>query len=446
MQILIDDIIRDFGGALLRGEGAYFLGSGISVDSGLPDWFELIQRLAIPLGLTLTKQDNLPRIAQYCVNANNGNRGPLIGRLKRALSQHTIKTNSYHVAINRTNVRTIWTTNFDTLIEAALQPARLVVRANDADLTSGLNDFDVELIKIHGCISRSKPSEFVLTQEDYENFASRRPALAERLRHDLIHKSLLFAGYSYNDPNIETVVVEARRLSGGATREHYFILKKATNPQAYKRQELWQDDLSRFGIRTAFISDYDELKIILNRLSLASRGKSVFVTGSHTNNNSLAAELGRLLAHEANVIFLDGQSTGIGRDAANAYGAECVNKRVDIRDRVRHFPNPYSFNPSFANDPTLLNTLKQWRASLARAAHSIVVFDGGMGTNAEIELAREMGCVIIPVPGRPKGTASRLLADSDITNRLDPNYIAAASSGMVTAGDIIACLRATFSS
>jgi hypothetical protein len=319
-----------------------------------------------------------------------------------------------------------------------------VVRANDSDLTGGPGDFDVELIKIHGCIDRSKDDELVLTQEDYENFASRRPALSERLRHDLLHNSLLFIGYSYNDPNIETMVVEARRLSGGATREHYLILKRETDPDASKRQELWQDDLRRFGIRTALIDDYSELRTTLDRLALASRGKSVFVTGSHKKASRLATELGELLATEPNVMLLDGQSSGIGRKAANAFGTECVKQLIDIRDRVRYFPNPYSFDPSFANDRALLGILKQWRASLARAAHAVVVFDGRMGTDAEVEVAREMGCIIIPVPGALGGTGNRLLADTAISSRLDPNYLSAARSGKVTATDIIGCLRAAF--
>lgn len=212
MVIPIDDVIRSMGYALSRREGVYFLGSGISAGSGLPDWLGLIQGIASPLGIKITKDDDLPRIAQYCVNADNGNRGPLIGRLKRALSPRSQHANPYHAAISRTNVTTIWTTNFDTLIERALATTRLAVRANDPDLTGGTRDFDVELLKIHGCIDRSPASELVLTQEDYEEFATRRPALSERLRHDLIHNSILFVGYSYRDPNIATVLVEARRL------------------------------------------------------------------------------------------------------------------------------------------------------------------------------------------------------------------------------------------
>ena len=41
MLIDIGEIIREMGDALSRGEGAYFVGSGISAGSGLPDWVGL---------------------------------------------------------------------------------------------------------------------------------------------------------------------------------------------------------------------------------------------------------------------------------------------------------------------------------------------------------------------------------------------------------------------
>lgn len=440
----VDQIVRAMGSSLVRGEGAYFLGSGISAGSGLPDWLALIRDIASPLGLTLTKQDDLARIAQYCINSDHGNRGPLVGRLKRALSPHVHRPNPYHTAINRTNITTIWTTNFDTLLEKALATTRLAVRANDADLTGGTREFDVELLKIHGCIDRSSADELVLTQEDYENFATSRPALAERIRHDLIHNSLLFIGYSYRDPNIATTLVEARRLSGGATREHFFITMRETDPDAAQRQDLWHSDLRRFGMRTAFITHHDDLTSALNRLALASRGKTVFITGSHSVHNPLAVEVGTLLASSADVVLLDGQSSGIGREAANAFGMACVQQRTDIRERIRFFPNPYSFDPSFSNNPSLLGTLKQWRTSLARAAHSLVVFDGGMGTEAEIEVAREMDCVIVPVMGAKGGTGGRLLSEPEIIRRLDPTYVTNAQGGKATAEDIAKCLLETF--
>ncbi len=444
LSLSIEDVSRDMGRALQRGEGAYFIGSGISAASGLPDWLELMQEVAAPLGLNITRKDDLALMAQHCVNADAGNRGPLIGRLKRALSRRPRRANPYHTAISRTNVRTLWTTNFDTLIEQALAPARLGVRANDADLTGGTGDVDLELLKIHGCIDRSSSEELVLTREDYEEFPARRPALAQRLRNDLLHRSLLFLGYSYSDPNIATILVEARRLAKKATREHFLVTRREKEKESRRRQELWLLDLRRVGIRSALIDDFKELEKLVGQLALGSRGRSVFITGAHTADDAKAAAVGRLLAHSPDVVLLDGQSEGIGRTAANAFGTACVRAHTDIRDRIRYFPNPYAFNPAFANDDAFLGQLKQWRASLLRATHTMVVFDGRKGTKAEVEVARTLGCTIVPVPGAQDGLAAHLLKDAGIRNALSPRYVSAASTKRPSAEDVVDCIQRTF--
>jgi flagellar motor protein MotB len=455
MTITIAEVVREVGGALFRGEGAYFAGSGISYPSGLPDWIGLIKQLAASLGITITDEDDLPSIAQYCVNADLGNRGAIVGRLKRILSVKDTNFNPYHDTIARTNLTTLWTTNYDTLFEKALAPSRVAVRANDSDLTSGTNDFDIELIKIHGCINRSAPDEFVLTKEDYEDFEVLRPAMGRRLRHDLLNRTLLLIGYGYRDPNIMTAVVEARRLTGGATREHFLItgLPKQHEGQAVarydesvRRQNLWLADLRRFGIRSAVIENYDDLTKTLSDIALVSRGQSVFVTGSHklnSKNREIASRLGAMLASIKGVVLLDGQSDGVGRIASNGFGEACITSKQDIRDRIRYFPNPYSFNPKFADDSKHLDTLKEWRASLFRAAHVVIALDGAMGTEAELEVARRMDCRIIPAPST-EGVVSKLLSDPGICNNLSGDYIGKAKAGKLSVEDIISSVKMIF--
>jgi hypothetical protein len=104
-------------------------------------------------------------------------------------------------------------------------------------------------------------------------------------------------------------------------------------------------------------------------------------------------------------------------------------------------------NAKFASDPAYLNTLKQWRTSLLRATRTMLVFDGGMGTEAEVALARSFRCQIIPVPENPGDLATRLLQDADVEQHLrkvDPGYWSKATSGSVTAQDIIDCVIKSF--
>lgn len=50
------------------GKCELFIGSGISSQSNLPSWSELLAPLASDIGIELNEADELPLIAQYIVN------------------------------------------------------------------------------------------------------------------------------------------------------------------------------------------------------------------------------------------------------------------------------------------------------------------------------------------------------------------------------------------
>ena len=144
-------------------------------------------------------------------------------------------------------------------------------------------------------------------------------------------------------------------------------------------------------------------------------------------------------------ILLDGQSTGVSRSLLVAFQSAAVERRIDLNERLRFYPNPYAADLKFASDPSLLPVLKQWRGSMLRQAHSVLAFDGHMGTQAETEIAIELGCCIVPVTRDPSGSASRLLDNPSIAADLDrraPGYVTKARALALTPNDIVDCLLA----
>lgn len=447
-DVEIDGLIDGFARAAFEGNAAWFIGAGVSRPSGLASWPEILRPLALELGLTLNQYDDLPAIAQYYINKSSGNRGPLVQHMRRLLNKRA-EPSLYHREIARSSVSTIWTTNYDDLMEQALAGLRYRMRVRESDLVEFTDPGTIELIKAHGSFGISNAQEIVIASEDYEDYSQRRPAMTARLQTDLLTKSFLFVGYGYGDPNIRAVLIQARRLAERATLPSWLLTKKvdATDAEMLERQLLWKSDLERIGIKCVLAQDYTRIERIVARVALRSRGPTIYVTGSHTVGDPRPAEVGKLLADPGSppTILLDGQSAGVSRTLLSAFQSAAVERRIDLNERLCFFPNPYAADPKFSSDPSLLAVLKRWRGSMLRQAHSVLAFDGGMGTEAETEIAIELGCCIVPVTRESAGSASALLDNPKIANDLEkraPGYVAKARSFALTPSDIAECLLA----
>lgn len=446
IDVEIGNLVDGFSRAAFHRNAAWFIGAGASRSSGLMTWADLLRPLAKELGLELNKHDDLPAVAQYYINKASGNRGPLVQHMKNVLGV-SAEPSAYHRAIARSSVSTIWTTNYDSLMEEALAGLKYRVRVRESDFVELTKPGTIEVIKAHGSFGISSPHELVISSEDYEDYAHLRPAMIERVRSDLLTKSFLFLGYSYGDPNIHTALVEARRLAERASLTHWMLAAAvpAENIEEYRRQQLWKIDLERMGIRCVIAKDYDHIEEIVTRVASHSRGPTIYVTGSHVGDDPQASKIGQLLAKPDAPfpILLDGQSAGVSRAVLSAFQAKAVDQRIDLNERLRFFPNPYAADPRLSDDPALLPILKQLRGTMLRQAHTVLAFDGGMGTQAETEIAIGLGCRIVPVPRQSGGSASDLLSNKTIVDDLElrsPGYVKKAKSFSLTPEDVVDCL------
>jgi hypothetical protein len=441
----VERLISDFSAALRDGVGALFIGSGVSRDAGLPNWSELLSAPAAELGLQLDGYDDLAAVAQYYVNHYCGNRGPLVRTVVDQVAGRR-SPSRMHEAISRMNVASIWTTNYDTLLEQAFQGFNVSVRVRDDEVRRTVPSHEIEIVKLHGCVSGAGPNDMVITQEDYEDYFQRRPGISKRFETALQDRTFLFLGYSYRDPNIHSIVTQARRVLAGATRKHYMLQFRENEPARVIRQNLWANDLMRFGIECVLIEGPAQKQNILDQIAEQCRGPTVFVTGGHLAGEHapsarFAEELGVRLAEYDRVVMLDGQSAGVGHAAVSRFMTRCIDRRVDLEHRLRLFPNPYAADPQFSNDRQLLPMLKKWRAKLMQAASIVIAIDGGMGTRAELDVARERGCRVLPVSFGPGAAREVLNEDSNVTRwlqglGLDATCLARASEGRATAADV----------
>lgn len=124
-----------------------------------------------------------------------------------------------HIAAVQVPWDTIYTTNFDDLIEKAEQKAgqqaagRIkVLMSLDTDL-SQLREQDIPYYKLHGSIDLANTEEgrLILTKEDYQHYEQFRRPLFKRLRRDLTNRTCVFLGYSMMDTNFRGILDECRK-------------------------------------------------------------------------------------------------------------------------------------------------------------------------------------------------------------------------------------------
>ncbi|MSP12234.1 MAG: hypothetical protein EXR62_04660 [Chloroflexi bacterium] len=185
------------------GNVVLFVGAGLSIGAGFPDWVNLIHPLAQDIGarwpieeIDLTP-DYLLSIAQHY--QNQCGRNALIRYLRETLDSGEKQPTAVHRLIGSFPISTIFTTNYDDLIERALvqigRQSNIIV--SDPEIAFWSSE-RIQIIKLCGDLQR--PESIVITQRDFNTYFATHPRLVERLRTNLESMSPLFLGYSLQDP------------------------------------------------------------------------------------------------------------------------------------------------------------------------------------------------------------------------------------------------------
>jgi hypothetical protein len=359
-QITVVEVLKRYGAELLQGNASLFAGAGLSRPSGFVDWKTLLEEIASDLGLDISRETDLLAIAQFHVNERTSR-----ARLNQLLIEEfnkDAKLSENHKLIASMNLRSIWTTNYDELIETSFKAVkkRPDVKTTTANLAQSLPGRDVVIYKMHG--DCNQPQSAVLTKEDYEVYEETRGAFSTVLKGELIERTFLFLGFSFTDPNIEYILSRIRGLLGQNQRDHYCVMKWPDAPSSpteqadyeYNRRklELRIKDLERYRIHTLMIDSYGEITELLKKLSLHVHSKDVFVSGSAVDYGPLGqVRVENLLRKLGSELIRRGfnlvSGFGLGIGSTVAYGALSEVYTNDLSpDRIRLLPFPQSIPAS----------------------------------------------------------------------------------------------------
>jgi hypothetical protein len=309
----IDSFIKIYVDALREQSAAIFAGAGLSIPAGLVNWKDLLRDVVHDVGLNVDKETDLISAAQYHVNERRGRH-----KINQALIDEfagRAKSTENHTLLASLPIKTYWTTNYDTLIEDALRAnAKLPdVKITVQNLATTLARRDAVVYKMHGDVSQ--PDKAVVTKDDYESYDAHRHLFSTALQGDLVSKTFLFIGFSFNDPNLSYILSRIRMLLGENRREHFCLMRRvqrkdfdrsAAYHYAKARQELQVRDLTRYGIIGLLVDSYDEYTDILRSIYQRYSLGRVFISGS-------AEDYGAWTKQQARE-FLEGLSSALVRE------------------------------------------------------------------------------------------------------------------------------------
>lgn len=289
MENEIEIFIKDFVKDLNEGTASIFAGAGLSVPAGYVNWTELMTEIAHDLGLDIKNEKDLVSLAQFHVNENQ-TRSKINRKILEEFTEDAKETEN-HKLIARLPLSSIWTTNYDQLLEKTFQNESKVVdiKYRNNQLLTTKPKRDIVIFKMHGDVNH--PDEAIITKEQYEQYHSTHEPFINALAGELTTKTFLFIGFSFTDPNLDYVLSRLNFRYSKQQRQHYCFVKKhqlgdsqnpdqATLDYNIRRQSLTINDLKRYGIKSLLINDYSNITRILREIENRYKKKTIFISGS----------------------------------------------------------------------------------------------------------------------------------------------------------------------
>lgn len=281
-----------------------FVGSGISLDSGIPAWDGLIESFLqmaskIKFCENADKEDinKFINLANQRKIENRFNPIEIATVIRRRLDNcdeihldsslafntyknwlsetfNTKECNNKHKLITATAYPYILTSNYDPLLEnAAFDQGYTSFGArqsfdykDETEILKAINNQISSIFHVHGKASKLEINDLIFTKEDYNKIILKRyPGFSFALRILFSRYSTIFVGYGASDPHLEEVLEEL---------SEYFPNKNGDNglPHSYlvtlrnKNDLILEKYKERVGVNLVLIDNYKQYDELLETL------------------------------------------------------------------------------------------------------------------------------------------------------------------------------------
>lgn len=210
-----------------REDVVLFIGSGFSIKAGAPSVWNLIEALNKAADTDLVKEVKFPTlrsITEIFVE-EYGDRNELLSILKDLFSFNPKDTSDQQMLVRIPHIHTIFTTNYDTLLEDAYsREDREVITSNTG--CAFTSNVPVHVYKVHGDITTlNDPDRIVITDSDYKGYFKNKQFefIWKELQNAFVKKHVVFIGYSLEDDNILEIIKAVRNCIGQNMKQPFVV-------------------------------------------------------------------------------------------------------------------------------------------------------------------------------------------------------------------------------
>ena len=390
-------------------ETSLFLGAGVSASTGYPSWSKLLQPCAQQLGLTIDESTDLYLLAQYYSNKFG------YSALKRIINDNInllMHGSQLIEELIDLNFSSIWTTNYDTVLEKNLFRRNILSNSvfNDRDLANVSRSNRVNIYKLNGDITNL--DGIVITQNDIDSYEPKHEMMLTFFKRELVASTFLFLGYSFTDKIVLSCLNSVNRCLQDSANYHFAVLK---DNQTDEFEHFVEDLQNRYHVQVLLIKDYEELPQLLNELSMEISRKRVFFSGVFERlpyEEDIYAE--RLCKGISQSIIEKGYSiyTGYGRNFGNYLAGSAIqyllynNISIDRHLVMRPFLKTMQAEEKAIHREMLINAC-QVSVFMFGQSPERNGYVNSSGMVEEFEIAKRLNRIIIPV-GSSGYTASEL--------------------------------------
>lgn len=222
---------------------AIFIGAGVSKSSEtktikMPSWGDLIDSLISDLNIE--GETDYLKIAQlYYLTFGEH----LYYKKIKDFFPDNIPHSKIHDLIFKLNPHSVITTNWDTLLEAAINAKTYFYNVISSDKDLMKSYLGKKLIKMHGDF---KNHNIVFKGDDYLNYSYKFPLIENYVKSIISTHTVLFLGYSYNDIDLKQIIKWTQNHSSVRPPMYLVVFKDIPAQRKY---------LESHGIITIILAD-----------------------------------------------------------------------------------------------------------------------------------------------------------------------------------------------